>query len=270
MTMRRNYSDEAPARQPATVHAPLTRRERTRAATIDEIKRTAAALMREYGTIEVKFSDIAREMGMTAPALYRYFGDRDELLTALIVDTYDELAAIIAEASRQAAPDDMWGRLIDVAQAYRRWAVREPQQFALILGMPVPGYAAPEDGPTTEAAIRAMSQLQALFFDAAERGVLQPPLIRDTGPGVNDAWLQEQQKHASIPDPVKIPSGISPATFQAMIHCWATLHGFTTLEAHGHLAWLSDDAREALFEATVRATAITSGLPVPQDERAEG
>lgn len=57
-----------------------SRRERARAATIGEIKETAVALMRERGTTDVSFADIARSMGMTAPALYRYFEDRDELL----------------------------------------------------------------------------------------------------------------------------------------------------------------------------------------------
>ena len=47
--------------------------------------------MREQGTTDVRFTDIARVMGMTAPALYRYFADRDELLTALITDAYDDL-----------------------------------------------------------------------------------------------------------------------------------------------------------------------------------
>jgi AcrR family transcriptional regulator len=240
----------------------LSRRERARAATIDEIKQTAAELMREYGTIEVRFTDIAREMGMTAPGLYRYFADRDELLTALIVDAYNELGGIVAEATASVPDEDIWGRLLNVAQAYRRWARQEPQQFALILGMPVPGYKAPEDGPTTEAAIRAMTQLQSLFFDAAARGVLEAPLVSECDPAVTDAWQVEQDKLASIPGAADVPEGMSPKTFQAMIHCWAALHGFTALEAHNHLEWLSDDARDAMFEANVRLTAISAGLPV--------
>ncbi len=155
--------------QSATEHVP-TRRERTRAATIEEIKQTALQLMHTQGTTDLRFSDIAREMGMTAPALYRYFADRDELLTAMIVDAYNDLGDAVAKARDQVPVDDPTGRLYAVGQAYRAWARAEPQRFALILGMPVPGYAAPEGGPTTEAAQRAMAQLKALFFDAAEQG----------------------------------------------------------------------------------------------------
>src|SRR6476620_6777142 len=147
-----------------TTIQPLARRERARAATIEEIKQTARDLMREQGTTDVRFSDIARVMGLTAPALYRYFADRDALLTALITDSFDELAAAIAEA-RDAVPVGATGaRLLAVAEAYRSWARAEPERFALLFGLPVPGYEAPEEGTTTEAAQRAMSQLKAIFF----------------------------------------------------------------------------------------------------------
>src|SRR6185503_1934912 len=76
----------------ATTDAPVvSRRERARAATIEEIKTTALSVMREQGTTDCRFTDIARLMGMTAPALYRYYGDRDELLTDLITDAYSDL-----------------------------------------------------------------------------------------------------------------------------------------------------------------------------------
>ncbi|HEU4541117.1 MAG TPA: TetR/AcrR family transcriptional regulator [Jiangellaceae bacterium] len=242
--------------QRATDGPPLSRRERARAATIDEIKETATRLMTEQGTTDLRFSDIAREMGMTAPALYRYFADRDELLTALIADTYDELGAIVAAARERVPADDVWGRFLAVADAYRSWAKREPVRFTLIFGMPVPGYAAPEDGPTTEAAIRAMSQLKAIFFDAAERGELAKPLLGDVDKAILDCMEAERQAHPDEPEP-------RPETFQAMLHCWASLHGFASLEAHGHLNWLPEDARQALFVSCVRLAAITAGLPVP-------
>lgn len=233
---------------------PLSRRERARAATIEEIKQVAAQLMRDHGTTDLRFSDIAREMGMTAPALYRYFADRDELLTALIVDAYDELGGVVAEARETVAADDIWGRFYAVSEAYRSWASREPVRFALILGMPVPGYVAPEEGPATEAAKRAMGQLKALFFDAAERGVLGPPLLGDVPESLCRCCEAEQEMHPDEPT-------VAPKTFQAMLHCWAALHGFASLEANGHLHWLPPDARDDLFRSNVRLAAMTAGLP---------
>ena len=247
-----------------------TRRERTRAATIEEIKGTARQLMRDTGTTDVRFSDVARTMGLTAPALYRYFADSEALLTELIVDAFDTLGDTVGAARERVPSDDLWGRLLAVCGAYRDWARHEPQQFALILGMPVPGYAACEDGATTQAAQRAMGQLERHFVDAARRGVLGSPLSTE----VEDAYVAEL---AAVHDPKAPmrPAGAEdlapddpvvlavcrPATHQAMLGLWASLHGFTSLEAYGHLDWLGPAARDALFVSVVRVAALTAGLP---------
>lgn len=244
---------DLPARAGGDPRPALSRRERARAATIEEIKQTAAQLMSEHGTTDLRFSDIAREMGMTPPALYRYFADRDELITALIVDAYDELGAVVA-AARERAGSDVWERFLAVAQAYRNWAKDEPVRFALILGMPVPGYAAPEHGPTTEAAIRAMDQLKSLFIDAADRGVLNRPMLAEVDDAVRQSCEADQHEHPESPP-------VPPEIFQAMLHCWASLHGLASLEAHGHLDWLTPEARDAIFVSNTRLTAMTAGLP---------
>ena len=246
-----------PSPEPSTSPL-LSRRERARAATIEEIKDTALRLMRESGTTDVRFADIAREMGMTAPALYRYFADSDELLTALIVDAFDDLGAAVAEARDKFPPDDPSSRLLAVGQAYRAWARREPQRFALILGMPVPGFSPPQEGPTTEAAERAMTELKTLFYDAARLGVLGPPLLREVDPVVAECVEGElAEKHDDDPP-------LPPRTFQAMMHCWSFLHGFTSLETYGHLDFLPPEVRDALFIAQGRLVIMFTGLPEPR------
>jgi len=231
----------------------LTRRERQRAATVEEIKEVARGLMRQQGTVDVRFTDIAKEMGMTPPALYRYFADRDALLTELIAEAYRELGREVAEARELCDPDDIWGRWVAVGTAYRDWARREPEQFALILGMPVPGYVAPEDGPTTDAAKDAMAQLSLLFVRAAELGVLQEPLVREVS---DEMAACATEKHPEL------GGLVPPENFQAMIQAWATLHGLTCLDAYGQFDWMADDAREALFASTLRTAALAAGIPV--------
>ncbi len=229
-----------------------TRRERTRAATVEEIKATARQLMREQSTTDVRFTDIARVMGMTPPALYRYFADRDELLTALIADAYTELGRAVATAREGREHDDVAGRWLAAATAYRDWARSEPQQFALILGLPVPGYVAPEDGPTHEAARDAMAQLADLFVRAAGLGRLGQPLLPEVSP---EMAACAHEKHPEL-DGI-----VPPESFQAMIHAWATLHGITSLDAYGHFDWMGDEAREALFASTIRMAAMAAGIP---------
>jgi AcrR family transcriptional regulator len=236
----------------APLTAGVTRRERARAATLAEIKRTALDLMREQGTTDVRFTDIARQMGMTPPALYRYYADRDELLTELITDAYDDLGREVAKARDAAPPGDVWRAWVAVAAAYRDWARREPQQFALILGMPVPGYAAPDEGPTTEAAKRAMGQLAELFLTAARAGALRRPLLETATPAMAACAAEKHPELEGV---------LPPETFQAMIHAWAALHGITSLEAYGHLDWMGPEAKDALFVSELEITARVAGMP---------
>jgi AcrR family transcriptional regulator len=233
---------------------PAPRRERARAATIGEIKQTALGLMREGGPAAVRFADIARVMDMTPPALYRYFADRDELISALITDAYEALGAEVAQARAEVPDGDIANGFVAAAQAYRQWAHREPQQFALILGLPLPDYAAPADGSTSEAAGRAMAQLSSLFVEALHAGRLGPPRIRDVHPAVEHCALIKERI-------TKIR--VAPEHFQAMLHAWASLHGFTSLEANGHFDWMTPEARDALFLGQLRLAAEAAGLPIP-------
>lgn len=244
-----------------------SRRQRAREATKTEIKQTALRLMHQSGTTDLRFSDIAREMGMTAPALYRYYADSEALLTDLIVDTYNELGSLVHAARESCSPDDLWGRLLSVAQAYRRWAGEEPQRLALILGMPVPGYCTPDEGPATEAAIRAMGQLQVHFVDAAQQGALEDPMTSEVGEALIAALRDKHGPQLVLPNVPDLAQdnttelGLTPRHFQGMLLLWASLHGLVSLEAYGHLDWLTPEARDELFLAGIRIAARTAGVP---------
>jgi AcrR family transcriptional regulator len=229
------------------------RRERARAATIDEIKHTALALMRSSGSLDIRFTDIARAMDLTPPALYRYFADRDALLNVLIADAYVALGRVVAVAREAVPPDDVWGRFLAISQAYRRWAREEPQLFTLILGLPVAGYVAPEDGPTTEAAQGAMAELSAVFVDAQRQGKLGKAMVSNVNADLAEHKKEKHHEADTVP----------AESFQAMLHCWASLHGFATLESYGHFAWITAGARDALFVDQVRLAAIAAGIPTP-------
>ncbi|MFJ9697849.1 TetR/AcrR family transcriptional regulator [Kitasatospora sp. NPDC101183] len=205
-----------------------TRRERLRAGTVEEIKQAALGLIAEHGSANLRFTDIARSLGMTAPALYRYFADRDELLTALVADSYDSLSDALRATGATIAPDDLDGRFLAICVAYRGWAQRHPERFALIFGSPVPGYAAPVDGPTTAAGRRVMEHMVEFVAAAARHGRLGTPLV--------------------------------PDALEATVLAWATVHGFVTLEAHGHFCALDQEARDRLFTVQAGLAARTAGL----------
>ena len=120
--------------------------------------------------------------------------------------------------------------------------------------MPVPGYVAPDEGPTTEAAKRAMSELAELFVSAAQAGRLRKPLVRAVSAAMGAC---AKDKHPEL------EGVVSPESFQAMLQAWASLHGITCLEAYGHLDWLEPEARDALFLSQIQMAAKASGLPLP-------
>jgi AcrR family transcriptional regulator len=127
-----------------------------------EIRARAWDQIREAGASALSLKAIAKQMGMSAPALYRYFASRDELLTELIVDAYRSLAETMEdEAAREVRSPAR--RLQRLGLALRRWAVADPQRYMLLYGTPVPGYAAPPEATTL--AQRTLSPTVTAFLE---------------------------------------------------------------------------------------------------------
>src|SRR5688572_13034800 len=111
-------------------------RDRFRAQMRQEVKDAALRQLAEGGAGALSINAIAKELGVSGPALYRYFAGRDALLTELILDAYADLTAAISTARR----------LPDLAAAYRAWATAHPHRYRLLFGAPVPGYDPHHDG----------------------------------------------------------------------------------------------------------------------------
>jgi AcrR family transcriptional regulator len=202
----------------ATEQQAPSRRERVREATREEIKALARQQMATSGTASLALNGIARAMGMVPSALYRYFPDRDALITALILDAFTSLAQTVRAAD---AGPSYGERLLAAARAYRRWALENPVDFQLIFGNPIPDYHAPveQTGP-------AMQRVFAVFLDiikeAHDAAELRPvPAFRAATLGVcdpNDAFI--------IYAPPVMYSGLAG---------WATMQGVIALELFGHM-----------------------------------
>ncbi|CAO5245566.1 Transcriptional regulator [Frankia sp. AgKG'84/4] len=225
----------------------LSRRERLRAQTVRDIKEIALRHMAAGGAAALSLRAIAREMGMTAGALYSYYDTRDDLITALIVDVYENLARSL-EAARRTHPDDPVGQLVAVGVTYREWAVANPPEFQLVYGDPIPGYQVPEDGAELAAEHRACGVLIRIVAAAwpqlaAARPASTRPAPGETGPGPRSyAWSDFRPDFAamareSFPD--------LPADAGALsLRLWGRLHGLVALEVYGHLRpQVNDPAR---------------------------
>ncbi len=212
-------------------------RERARAATTADILCIAREQMAALGAEGLSLRAIARELGMVSSAVYRYVASRDELLTALIIDSYDRLGAAAEVADRGVRRRaDIRARWRAVANAIRDWAMTNPSEYALLFGTPVPGYAAPQDtiGPAT----RYTLVLVQLLADLDATGV-----VRDTP--VPKALRADI---ARLRDVFGVP--VHESTLVVGLSAWAALMGAINLELFGHLHNVVDRPG-ALFEAVV-------------------
>lgn len=221
--------------QPVLTGPPVTRRERQREATSAEIRDTARQHMRTTSPDQLSLRAIARDMGLTAPALYRYYDSREALITALIVDAYTGLVDEI-ERARDAVPaDDLVRRLMAAALAWRGWALTHTHEFALVFGAPIPGYAAPEDGPTHEAGMRFGQVFLELIVEAYARGAMAMTYEEQLPPSLQERYRGFGEKFG-----VQVPL----AVLQRFFSCWSRLHGAISLEVFGHFHFVLPDAED--------------------------
>jgi AcrR family transcriptional regulator len=159
-------------------------------ATKEEIKLAAWAQVSKLGAPSLSLRAVAASIGLSAPALYRYFPGKDHLVTALIIDAYESLAKA-QDAVLDALEGRPWEeRLRGLGQAYRGWATGRPAAFFLIFGDPIPGYVQPRD-ETMAAAGSSLSALIRVLTEAREAGGLALPLIPPPSPGLLaslEAW----------------------------------------------------------------------------------
>jgi len=212
-------------------------RERARAEHTAEIVRLARQQLERDGAANLSLRAIARDLGMASSAIYRYFASRDELLTRLIIDSYDRLGEVVETADhRVKRRSDFLGRWRAMAHAIRTWGVANQAEYSLLFGTPVPGYAAPQDtiGPAsryTIALIQLTVELEAAGHSATEK--VPAPLRRD---------------YARFRERFDVPS--SDQMLMNGMAAWASVMGAINLELFGHLHNVVDTPG-ALFEAVV-------------------
>lgn len=228
----------------------LSRREQQRLDTEIEIKQVARQQMAEVGAAALSLRGIAREMGMSAPALYRYFPNKDALVTALIIEAFTALADAMERAQAELEQDDFHGRFQTIAFAFREWAMQHPQDFTLIYGTPIPGYKAPRE-QTLAPAARVMRIIGFLLNEAAAAGKLTlPGTYQDLPPVMADHLEQIMPT---------LPAGALPSSVVLTMSVWTRLYGVVWAELYDHiLPGLAESA--ALYQVEVAAICSMLGL----------
>jgi len=225
------------------------RRQQVRQATVAEIKDTARRLLVADAEV-LSLRAIARAMGLSAPALYRYYDSYEDLVTAVTVDLFDELVTVLEQARNAVPVADVPARLFAVSRAFRAWSLDHPREFALLFANPMPHLAGPGKPPEVSGAAHRFG----LVFGALVAALWR----RRPFPDARDDELDPRVSAQLVDSPV-LPGRLPRSAQYVFLRCWARLYGTVTLEVFGHLRWALSDT-EPLFEDMLADNARSLGV----------
>jgi AcrR family transcriptional regulator len=191
------------------------------------IKRAARVLLTAGGPDAVSVRAIAREIGVTPAAIYRYYSSIQELVDELRTDILGELDTWIEFVHDEVSGGSPTTRVSEMVKAFRRWAIEHPREFWLALSPSSPdrsGFAAVPDREP-----RVAARFFREFLRSREYDVPPGPQSDLTGPALN-----------------------------GFLSAWARLLGLVTMEISGQGKWMpvATADSEALFEAQLAELSV--------------
>jgi AcrR family transcriptional regulator len=246
----------------------LSRRDRLRAATRDEIIQTARQLLVREGLDSVSLRAIARAMGMTAPGLYRYFGSHEELLRHVIAGIFTEVSGDIHRAITdatdafrappgQSEPEQhaakLSAKMLAACREFRRWALNHRGEFSLIFGAPLPGFDDGRYDIADQCAIQFTGTFFTLFLELWHDLRFPVPDSDEIDPGLRDQLTRFHDRLGA-----DVPLG----TILTFLRCWTLLYGAVSMEVFGHLNFALENAAP-MFDYTLGGMAELVGLRYP-------
>ncbi|SEH01978.1 DNA-binding transcriptional regulator, AcrR family [Nonomuraea solani] len=227
----------------------VSRRDRVRQATLAEIRAAARGLLIEQGPAAVTINAVAREMGMSGPALYHYFAGHDELIGAVTADFFRELTAVMEAARDACPPDDHGRRLLATCRAMRAWAITHRAEFGWVFASPITSERRP-DSPR-ELAGRDFEQV--FLEEVTELWTIRPFPVPE--PGELDPSIREQLRAYTVSTGVALPV----EAVHVFLTCWIRLYGLLCMEVLNQLDFAYTDLGP-VFEETLRELAPKLGL----------
>lgn len=238
---------------------PLTRRERLRRQTVDEIVQAALELVDAGGAHGLSLASVGKAMGMTPPALYHYFASREALLDALVTAGYSDLGAAVEAAARDAADGPAPDRLAAIAHAWRRWALDHPRRYSMLFTGSRREAVDPLESVSTisQSMLALVRTLQTIAADA-ENGA-----AREVGAGAGAASgaaarsvLDEDLRRWGTS--LGVPTA-APRELRLALSTWYRVHGLVSLEIVGAFATMGLDG-ERLLAAEIKSLVGEAGL----------
>ncbi|HEY1570669.1 MAG TPA: TetR/AcrR family transcriptional regulator, partial [Pseudonocardiaceae bacterium] len=216
--------------------------DRSRADTDRRIRTVARTLLVEQGAQGLTLRAIARQIGITAPALYRYYASLSDLIQHVCGDICADLADDLGTVLANLPTDDTASRVFAVCRGFRTWAIAHPREFGLVFATPAAPGAADANDPFGQIFLTFTGRILAgapgqerSDPDAPERLRADIALFRDT--------LVDALRDADQPEPE-----IGLGTAYTVLRFWVRLYGQVALEVFDRFPFPVTDATP-LFES---------------------
>lgn len=221
-----------------------------------EIKATARSLLVAHGPEAVTLRAIARELGVTAPALYRYFENHEQLVEALVHDLLDEITATLETARDRVEGASPIQRLGETCRAFRRWGLSHPREFQLVFASVGTGPGRALHTPPGEPGDLSFG---AVFLGLFVEVWTAEPFATPPEEAFPESLLLDLRAFSGAVGDV-LPLG----ALAAYLTGWVRLYGAVTMEVFGHLGFALTDA-EPMFETmlTEMRRDLTAPLAAP-------
>lgn len=234
-----------------------SRRERQREQLLLDTRQTARTILAAEGVDGLTLAAVARAVGVSPPALYRYFDGRNGLVHALYDDLTAELIREVTAAVQRQDDDDLSAQLHAATLRVFDWAIADRSAFDLLMGS---SYlkVAKTGADLPEVISRELGGLfSQLFSRLWQRGGLVFP-AEDELPTALRTQIETYRKTFDA----QVPPGVA----YLMITCWRQIYGITCMAVYGHLDFAFDDPH-TLFDDMIAKLLGMLGLSVSPNLR---
>ncbi|MFD8383984.1 TetR/AcrR family transcriptional regulator [Streptomyces sp. NPDC059679] len=213
--------------------AGLTRRERLRAELERDAKAAARRITAAEGVEGLTVAAVARSVGVTSPALYRYFEGRNGLIRAVYDDVMAEFMQVVAAAVERQDPDDISARLHAATRAVFDWSVGNPAEFNLLMGAAYPMAAAASADDIPHAILRELGGMYGQLFTRLWR---ERQLAHPSDDEIDPVLARQLRTYREAMG-IEVPIGVA----LLMITCWRQIYGMLCLAVYSHMSYALDD-----------------------------
>lgn len=184
----------------------------------------AVELIGERGLEGATLREITRRAGVSHAAPYHHFADRNALLEAAAIESFEQLAAHLRAATHRARGDGA-ARVRAVIVAYARFALDRRARWRLLIE---PEFVT---GPAGTEVTRAAQDVHDAVAEAVRSAIDEGSIRRDTDPRT------------------------------IAIAAWSSMHGLTTLATGGLLGGITPSRADRAARAV--ADALLDGVRTP-------